>query len=103
MPLVNVPLEVNVELAVPEPQKVCETKQIELTEVVCSDVVEEKCIDLAKLDEGTVSVEQVRGTRSHTISTAKSDSKSHFTVILVFILAAVVVTCYSSLSCYNSP
>lgn len=58
VPLVNTPLEVTVEVAVPEPQKVCVTKAIEVNEVVCKDVSEERCIGLAALEDATVTVDQ---------------------------------------------
>ncbi len=58
VPLVNEPLEVSVELAAPEPAKECVTKQIEVNEVQCRDVEEERCIDLAAFEDATVTVDQ---------------------------------------------
>lgn len=58
VPLVTEPLNGKIEVSVPEPVKECVTKKIELTEVVCEDVVAEKCIDLAKYQAETQIIQQ---------------------------------------------
>lgn len=59
VPLVTEPTEVPVELAVPEPVKKCEKKDIVLTEVKCNDIEEERCIKLVKYEDGTNTINQV--------------------------------------------
>ena len=58
VPKVDQPLEVQVDVAVPDPVKECVTKAIEITEVICQDITAEKCIDLVKFEDGTVAVDQ---------------------------------------------
>lgn len=58
VPRVDVPLEISVDTAVPEPVKECVTKTIEINEVVCEDVSEQRCIDVAEFEDATVSVDQ---------------------------------------------
>jgi len=58
VPLVTVPLDVEVEVASPEPVQSCVTKDITLTEVVCQDIKEQKCFNVAKFEDGTNTVEQ---------------------------------------------
>jgi len=60
VPLVTVPREVTVSVAVPKPVKSCVTKDIVLTEVVCNDIVEEKCFNVAKFEDGTNTVDQIK-------------------------------------------
>jgi hypothetical protein len=59
VPIVTVPLIVNVEVAAPEPVRNCVTKTIQITEVVCQDIEEEKCFNVAKFEDGTNTVEQI--------------------------------------------
>lgn len=59
VPLVNTPLIVNVDVAAPEPVQACVTKTIKLTEVVCKDIEEKKCFNVAKFEDGTNTVDQV--------------------------------------------
>jgi len=58
VPKVTTPLEITVEMAVPEPVKECVTKTIEYTETVCRDIEVEKCIDLVKFEDGIETVDQ---------------------------------------------
>ena len=51
VPLVNVPLVVSVEVAAPEPVETCVTKVIKITEVVCKDIEEKKCFNVAKFED----------------------------------------------------
>jgi hypothetical protein len=59
VPLVTVPLEVSVDVAVPVPAQVCVTKEITITEVKCTDIEEEKCFNVAKFEDGINTVEQI--------------------------------------------
>ena len=59
IPLVTEPLAVTVEVAAPEPVPVCVTKTLKLTEVVCRDIEEKKCFNVAKFEDGTNTVDQV--------------------------------------------
>ena len=59
VPLVDSPLEISVDVAAPEPQRVCQTIAMEITETVCNDVNEQKCIDLAKVVDSKTTVDQV--------------------------------------------
>jgi len=59
VPLVSAPLVVSVEVAAPEPQVVCVTKSIDLTEVVCRDIEEKRCFNVAKHEEATQAAEEV--------------------------------------------
>jgi hypothetical protein len=59
VPLVTVPLVVSVEVAAPQPVETCVTKTIVLTEVVCKDIEEQKCFNVAKFEDGINTVEQV--------------------------------------------
>jgi len=59
VPLVDAPLDITVELTNPEPIKECVTKDIILTEVVCEDIVEQKCFNVAELVDNVNVVDQV--------------------------------------------
>merc|ERR1711936_1468927 len=59
VPLVDAPLDITVELTNPEPIKECVTKDIILTEVVCEDIVEQKCFNVAELVDDVNVVDQV--------------------------------------------
>merc|ERR1711970_1361829 len=58
VPLVTVPLEVTCSLAYPAPKQVCVTKAIEITEVKCEDLIENKCFNVAKFADATNTVDQ---------------------------------------------
>ena len=58
VPLVTEPLAITVDVSVPEPKKICVTKDIVLTEVICQDIEEEKCFNVAKFEDGTNTVDQ---------------------------------------------
>merc|ERR1712123_408838 len=58
VPLVTVPIEVSCSLAYPAPKKVCVTKSIEITEVKCEDLIENKCFNVAKFADATNTVDQ---------------------------------------------
>lgn len=58
VPLVTEPLEVSVDLAAPQPEQVCVDKEITVTEVVCKDIEEEKCFNVAKFEDDTTTIEQ---------------------------------------------
>ncbi|CAB4068616.1 unnamed protein product [Lepeophtheirus salmonis] len=58
VPLVDTPLEVPVELSVPEPKKICVTKAIQINEVVCNDIKERKCFNVAITVDAVETVEQ---------------------------------------------
>ena len=60
VPKVDVPLEIAVDIAFPEPRQACQTVSIEVTETVCQDNSEEVCIGLAKLEDDKQYVDQVR-------------------------------------------
>merc|ERR1712142_766084 len=51
VPLVTEPLEVSVDVAAPQPEQVCVDKEITITEVVCKDIKEEKCFNVAKFED----------------------------------------------------
>merc|ERR1711956_166851 len=57
--LVNAPLDITVDLTNPEPIKTCVVKDIVLTEVVCEDIVEQKCFNVAELVDAVNVVDQV--------------------------------------------
>lgn len=59
VPLVSAPLTITVDVAAPEPVQNCVTKSIKLTEVVCRDIEERKCFNVAKFEDGTNTIEQV--------------------------------------------
>merc|ERR1739846_207967 len=59
VPLVNAPLDITVDLTNPEPIKTCVIKDIVLTEVVCEDIVEQKCFNVAELVDAVNVVDQV--------------------------------------------
>merc|ERR1712018_393087 len=59
VPLVTVPLDVSVDVSVPEPVQNCATKDITITQVKCTDIVENKCFNVAKFEDGTNTVDQV--------------------------------------------
>ena len=46
------------ELAYPAPVEVCVTKDITITEVICEDLVENKCFNVAKFVDATNTVDQ---------------------------------------------
>jgi len=58
VPLVTEPLAITVDVSVPEPLEVCVTKDIVLTVVTCEDIVEEKCFNVAKFEDGTNTIDQ---------------------------------------------
>jgi len=58
VPLVTVPLDVEVEVAAPDPVQNCVTKEITITEVVCKDIKEEKCFNVAKFEDDTNTIDQ---------------------------------------------
>jgi len=58
VPKVDIPLEIAVDIAFPEPVQKCETISIEITETQCEDVSEDRCIDLAALEDGTQTIDQ---------------------------------------------
>lgn len=58
VPLVNAPLEITVDVTAPEPVQTCVTKDIVLTEVKCEDIVEKKCFNVAKFEDGTNTIDQ---------------------------------------------
>merc|ERR1712088_486209 len=58
VPLVTEPLEVSVDVAAPQPEQVCVDKEITITEVVCKDIEEEKCFNVAKFEDDTTTIEQ---------------------------------------------
>merc|ERR1712018_154398 len=58
VPLVNAPLDITVDLTNPEPIKTCVVKDIILTEVVCEDIVENKCFNVARLVDDVNVVDQ---------------------------------------------
>merc|ERR1712086_904084 len=59
VPLVDAPLDITVDLTNPEPIKTCVIKDIILTEVVCEDIVEQKCFNVAQLVDAVNVVDQV--------------------------------------------
>merc|ERR1712018_64419 len=58
VPLVTEPLDITVDLTNPEPIKTCVVKDIILTEVVCEDIVENKCFNVARLVDDVNVVDQ---------------------------------------------
>merc|ERR1711863_146368 len=58
VPLVTEPKEETCALAYPAPNKVCVTKAIEITEVICKDNVAQKCFNVAKLVDATNTIQQ---------------------------------------------
>jgi len=58
VPLVTEPLEVSVDVAAPQPEQVCVEKEITITEVVCKDIKEEKCFNVAKFEDATTTIDQ---------------------------------------------
>merc|ERR1711971_657341 len=59
VPTVDTPLDITVDLTNPEPIKTCVIKEIVLTEVVCEDIVEQKCFNVAELVDAANVVDQV--------------------------------------------
>lgn len=59
VPLVTAPLEVDVQLAAPQPVETCQDVDVTITEVKCNDIKEQKCVDLVKFDDATVTINQV--------------------------------------------
>jgi len=59
VPLVDAPLDITVDLTNPEPVATCVVKDIILTVVVCEDIVDERCFNVAKLVDATNVVDQV--------------------------------------------
>jgi len=58
VPLVTEPLEITVDLTNPAPVPTCVIKDIVLTEVVCEDIVEQRCFNVAELVDGVNVVDQ---------------------------------------------
>merc|ERR1712001_592529 len=58
VPLVTEPLEVSVDVAAPQPEQVCVDQEITITEVVCKDIKEEKCFNVAKFEDATTTIDQ---------------------------------------------
>ena len=58
VPLVTAPLDITVDLTNPEPVQTCVIKDIILTEVVCEDIVEQKCFNVAILVDAENVVDQ---------------------------------------------
>ena len=58
VPLVNAPLDITVDLTNPVPVPTCVIKDIVLTEVVCEDIVEEKCFNVAELVDNVNVIDQ---------------------------------------------
>lgn len=58
VPLVTAPLDITVDLTNPEPVQTCVIKDIILTEVVCEDIVEQKCFNVAILVDAENIVDQ---------------------------------------------
>ena len=58
VPLVTAPLDITVDLTNPEPVQTCVIKDIILTEVVCEDIVEQKCFNVAILVDAVNVVDQ---------------------------------------------
>lgn len=59
VPLVTADKEVEIALTEPQPKEVCTDVDIEITEVVCNDIVAPKCVDLVKFEDSTNIVNQV--------------------------------------------
>ena len=58
IPLVTAPLDIAVNLTNPAPVKTCVFKDIVLTEVVCEDVIEQRCFNVAELVDSVNIVDQ---------------------------------------------
>merc|ERR1711935_736239 len=58
VPLVTAPLDITVDLTNPEPIATCVVKDIILTEVICADIVDQRCFNVAKLVDNTNVIEQ---------------------------------------------
>jgi len=58
VPLVTEPKQETCKLAYPAPNKVCVTKSIEITEVKCEDLIENKCFNVAEFQDATNDVDQ---------------------------------------------
>ena len=58
VPLVNAPLDITVDLTNPAPVPTCVIKDITVTEVVCEDIVENVCFNVAKLVDNTNVIDQ---------------------------------------------
>jgi len=58
VPLVTEPKQETCALAYPAPNKVCVTKSIEITEVICKDNVAQKCFNVAKFVDATNTIQQ---------------------------------------------
>ena len=59
VPLVTAPKEVDVTLTSPQPEETCTDVEVEITEVVCNDIKEQKCVDLVKFEDSTNVINQV--------------------------------------------
>jgi hypothetical protein len=59
VPLVTAPKEVDVTLTAPQPVEKCTDVEVEITEVVCNDIKEQKCVDLVKFEDSTNTINQV--------------------------------------------
>ena len=58
VPLVTEPKGESCKLAYPAPKRVCVTKTLEITVVVCEDKVENRCFNVAKFIDATNTVNQ---------------------------------------------
>merc|ERR1711974_333472 len=59
VPLVTADKEQELALTEPQPEEICTDVDVEITEVVCTDDVSEKCVDLVKFGDSTNTVDQV--------------------------------------------
>lgn len=59
VPQVTADLEVELALTEPQPEEICTDVDVEITEVVCTDAVAEKCVALVKFEDSTNTVDQV--------------------------------------------
>lgn len=59
VPLVTADKEQELALSEPQPKEICTDVDVEITEVVCSDAVADKCVDLVKFEDSTNTIEQV--------------------------------------------
>jgi len=86
VPLVTEPLTVEVVMASPDPVQNCVTKDITITEVVCKDIKEEKCFNVAKFEDSTNTIDQVETVLGEpncndvtlTLPTQACSKKSHY-------------------------
>merc|ERR1712140_86500 len=57
VPTVDTDLEVELALSEPQPVENCVDVDVEITEVKCSDAVEQKCVDLVKFEDSTNTID----------------------------------------------